>query len=72
VNGSSPGRGVLLCEECGQRTVVDGPLSAWRSASTLSKCRCGERSVGVDRPEGQRTGQAGSLTNPADKGLAPR
>jgi hypothetical protein len=32
---------VLVCEECGGRTVLGGPLSVWRSGSTSFKCECG-------------------------------
>jgi hypothetical protein len=41
VNDRSRGS-ILVCEECGQRTVLDGPLSAWCSGSTAFGCRCGE------------------------------
>jgi hypothetical protein len=41
VNGPSRG-GILVCEECGQRVVLDGPLSAWYSGSTPFGCECGE------------------------------
>lgn len=32
---------VLLCEECGERTVLGGPLSVWRCGSTSFECECG-------------------------------
>jgi hypothetical protein len=41
VNGPSRG-GILVCEECGEKTVLDGPLSAWCSGGTPFGCRCGE------------------------------
>jgi hypothetical protein len=41
VNGPSRG-GILVCEECGQRTVLDGPLSAWCSGGASVGCECGE------------------------------
>ena len=34
---------VLLCEVCGERTVLGGPLSVWRSESTSFGCECGEQ-----------------------------
>jgi len=34
---------VLLCEGCGGRTVLGGPLSVWRSGSTSFECECGAR-----------------------------
>jgi len=32
---------VLVCEVCGGRTVLGGPLSVWRSGSTSFECECG-------------------------------
>ena len=32
---------VLLCEECGERTVLGGPLWVWRCGSTFFECACG-------------------------------
>jgi hypothetical protein len=32
---------VLVCEWCGERTVLGGPLSVWRSGSTSFECECG-------------------------------
>ena len=32
---------VLVCEGCGRRTVLGGPLSVWRSGSTSFECECG-------------------------------
>ncbi len=40
---NSSGDVVLLCEECGERTVLGGPLEVWCSASTSFGCECGER-----------------------------
>ena len=40
---------VLLCEECGERMVLGGPLAVWRSASTSFGCECGERLTLLDR-----------------------
>jgi hypothetical protein len=34
---------VLVCEECGGRTVLGGSLSVWRSGSTSFECECGAR-----------------------------
>jgi hypothetical protein len=34
---------ILECEACGERTVLGGPLSVWRSESTTFGCECGER-----------------------------
>lgn len=32
---------VLVCEGCGGRTILGGPLSVWRSGSTSFECECG-------------------------------
>ena len=32
---------VLVCDECGKRTVLGGPLLVWRSGSTSFECECG-------------------------------
>jgi len=32
---------VLVCEGCGGRTVLGGPLSVWRCGSTSFECECG-------------------------------
>jgi hypothetical protein len=42
VNGPSKG-GILVCEECGQRVVLDAPLSVSSSRSATFSCQCGER-----------------------------
>ena len=34
---------ILVCEACGERTVLGGPLSVWRSESTTFGCECGEQ-----------------------------
>ena len=38
---TSARRIVLVCEECGERTVLAGPESVWRSESTFFECGCG-------------------------------
>jgi hypothetical protein len=40
---------ILACEACGERTVLGGPLSVWRSESTTFRCECGERLTLADR-----------------------
>jgi hypothetical protein len=40
VNGSSKG-GILVCEECGERMVLDGPLWVW--SSNTASFGCGKR-----------------------------
>jgi hypothetical protein len=34
---------VLVCERCGRRKLLGGPLSVWRSGSTSFECECGAR-----------------------------
>ena len=48
---SSAGRVVLMCEECGERMVLGGPLSVWRSEPTGFECECGEEVTLADRVE---------------------
>ena len=33
---------VLVCEECGERVILVGSLSAWRSERAVFECGCGE------------------------------
>jgi len=40
---------VLVCEVCGERTVLGEALAVWRSASTTFGCECGERLTLADR-----------------------
>jgi hypothetical protein len=52
---------VLMCEECGERTVLDGWASVWRLGDTSFGCECGERLTLLDRLSG-RNGPAGQWT----------
>jgi hypothetical protein len=40
---------VLVCEECGERVVIAGPLSAWRPEHAVFECGCGEGLTLADR-----------------------
>jgi hypothetical protein len=40
-----------VCEECGQRTVLDGPLSAWQPENSAFGCECGKLLTPADRLE---------------------
>jgi hypothetical protein len=40
---------ILVCEVCGERTVLGGPLTVWRSDSTTFRCECGERHTLANR-----------------------
>ena len=46
---------VLVCEECGERVVLAGPLSAWRSEDAVFECGCGEGLTLADRLEEETT-----------------
>ena len=50
MNGSSE-QVVLVCEECGDRIVLDGPLSAWRQEESAFGCECGTLLKQADRLE---------------------
>ena len=52
---------ILECEACGERTVLGGPLSVWRSESTTFGCECGERLTLADRLD------AGEVTTAASE-----
>ncbi len=56
---------ILVCEECGERTVLDGPLSAWAWGSTSFGCECGERVTLADGLDRKGFGGAGGATNAA-------
>ena len=40
---------VLMCEECGERTVLAGPETIWREARTFFECGCGKNLTLADR-----------------------
>jgi hypothetical protein len=46
---------VLVCEECGERVVLAGPLSPWRSEDAVFECGCGEGLTLADRLEEETT-----------------
>jgi hypothetical protein len=46
---------VLVCEECGERVVLAGPPSAWRSEEAAFECGCGEGLTLADRLEEEST-----------------
>ena len=49
---------VLVCEVCGERTVLGGPLAVWRSERTTFSCECGERLTLADRPDSPGSSRA--------------
>jgi hypothetical protein len=54
VVGSSR-RVVLVCVECGEKVVLGGPESVWRSARTFFECECGRLLTLADREDVVRT-----------------
>jgi hypothetical protein len=59
MNGSSR-RVILVCEECGERMVLGGPLSVWYSESPHFGCECGREFTLADRLDQQRVSRAGA------------
>jgi hypothetical protein len=63
---------VLLCEECGERTVLGGPLSVWRCGSTSFECGCGAQLTLSDQldPADRRSGLRRALRRSTGNGAA--
>ncbi len=51
---------ILICEVCGGRTVLGGPLAVWRSESTTFGCECGERLTLADRLDSGESNKVGA------------
>jgi hypothetical protein len=47
----SIGRGILICEECGERLVLGDPEEVWLSTSRYFECECGKDVSLASRPE---------------------
>lgn len=62
MNDPSKG-GILVCEECGERMVLDGPLSVWSSGTISFGCECGERLTLTDGLNQEGFGGASGATN---------
>jgi len=66
VNGSVSGssrRVILVCEECGERTVLGEPLVVWCSQNTRFGCECGRELTLADRLDQQKVGGARGATS---------
>ena len=62
----TPRRVVLVCEDCGKRTVLDEPLAVRCSRSTRIACACGRDLTLADRLDQQRlSGAHGTTSVPA-------
>ncbi len=46
---------ILVCEECGERVVLVGSLSAWRKERAVFECGCGEGLTLANRLEEDTT-----------------
>jgi hypothetical protein len=51
----SPKRVILVCYDCGEKVVLGGPVSVWRSAVTFFECECGRLLTLADREDEART-----------------
>jgi hypothetical protein len=56
---------ILVCEECGERTVLGEPLAAWYSEGTHFGCECGRRLTIADRLDLQTMSRVGGVTSVA-------
>ena len=70
VNGSSRGI-ILVCEECGEKTILDGPLSVWSSNTAFCGCECGKRLTATDRIDRKGPGEVCGVTNAASPFSSP-
>ncbi len=64
MNGPSR-RVILVCEECGERTVLGEPLSVWCSSTTHFGCECGRQLTLADRLAQQRISRVEDVANVA-------
>ncbi len=62
---------ILICEVCGGRTVLGGPLAVWRSESTTFGCECGERLTLADRLDSGGSNKATAAAKPSTSLLYP-
>ena len=53
---------ILVCEVCGERTVLGGPLSVWRSESTTFGSECEERLTLADRLDSGESNKVATTT----------
>ena len=66
-------RVVLICYECGEKVVLGGPESVWRSARTFFECECGQLLTLADREDETliRGERLVNLTAPASARVYP-
>ena len=58
-------RVILVCQDCGERTVLGEPLAVWCSGSTRFGCACGRELTLANRLDHQRIGAEQSAMNVA-------
>ena len=51
----SPKHVILVCDGCGEKVGLGGPVSVWRSAVTFFECECGRLLTLADREDEART-----------------
>ncbi len=62
---------ILACEECGERTVLGGPLSVWCLERTSFGCECGRELTLADRLDQLSVGRARDVMSAA-RPVSPR
>src|SRR5215216_6080432 len=62
---------ILVCEECGEKTILDGPLSVWSSNTAFCGCECGKRLTATDRIDRKGPGEVCGVTNAASPFSSP-
>lgn len=60
----SPKHVILVCYECGEKVVLGGPESVWRSARTFFECECGQLLTLADREDEARTRKGRLIARP--------
>jgi hypothetical protein len=63
--------GILVCEECGERMVLDAPLSVWSSGTASFSCHCGEQLTLADRLDHRGLGDASGTTKASPPASPP-
>lgn len=60
----SPKHVILVCYECGEKVVLGGPVSVWRSAGTFFEGACGQLRTLADREDEARTRKGRLVVRP--------
>ena len=70
VDGSSKGD-ILVCQECGERMVLNRFLPAWPLEATSFGCECGERLTLADGLDHSGFGEASGTTKASQPTSSP-